>query len=829
MQLLSEQVEKLPARLAEEQQQETPEARSEAERKAELLRVAWARFEAAASAEAEQRRREIEDLKFSRALPADQWPEDVYKARQGREVNGQIVGARPCLTINRLGQPIRQTVAEARQAKLGIQIKPKGDGASKDGAELRQGLIRAIEVDSNAHQARMWALERAAVCGRGFYRILKTYLNDGDFDQDISIERILDQFSVYFDPNAKKPDWSDAEWVFITTDIAEDDYKLRWPDKPIGTGDADQLGGAGNPQPGWVAGEDGKRTIRVAEYFYIEHTARTLIYDPALTAVGVPNGRAFEDELTPEQKAAVTPFAKKRTIDAKTVQWAVINGLDVLDEERWDGRYLPVIPVIGQEFYVEGQRCFKGIVSDAKDAQRSYNYMRSAQVEAIALGNRAPYIVAEGQIEEYQEMWDSASTINYPYLVYKPVTLGGRPVPPPQRNIVEPAIQGVTLAVNEAAEDIRATTGRWEASLGQMNSQDRSGKAILALQQQGAQSSSIYLDNLASVSMTLEGKVLLDLIPKVYDRPGRIMRLLGDAKTDERVVVLGQPFVPGPDGLPQVVEPGAGPMGAGPSAGPMGMPPPGAPMPGPQGAPAPMGGPGMPPPPGMPMPGPAPAAPPKPKLYDLSTPGDYAVVVSVGPSDMTQRDANARLIEGLIQAMPELAPLVGDLWAESLDGPMATKVAERLRKVNPALANALENGEVSPAMVQALQAQLQQMAQAIQQLNEELKTQRYKVDAEKEMTAAKLAAERDLEEMRLNAQREIERMKIEAQAGLEVIKQQGVAKQQAAERAHGTAEASADRDHQSTLADQKAAHQVAADARRAALKPPQPPERQGAS
>src|SRR4030095_6386025 len=164
--------------------------KTDRERKKELVEKAVKQFQVATTAEYQQRQREDEDLKFDRALPTDQWPEGIRTSRAGGVAEtGGVVNERPCLVINKLDQPVQQVINEAPGARLSVEINPKSDGASQAGAEIRQGIYRTIESESRAHIARLWALDRAVKCGRGAYRGVTKYTNDGDFVQDIDNAR----------------------------------------------------------------------------------------------------------------------------------------------------------------------------------------------------------------------------------------------------------------------------------------------------------------------------------------------------------------------------------------------------------------------------------------------------------------------------------------------------------------------------------------------------------------------------------------------------------------------------------------------------------------
>ena len=650
--------------------------------KSDIVETALERFKIVSEAESAQREREVEDLRFDRGLVEDQWPEHIRNSRSG------TIGspARPCLVINKLSQPIQQIIAEARGSRLAIEIKARGDGANDDDATLRQGMIRAIEVESRAHLARQWALERAVKCGRGYYRILKTWANDDDNDIDLVVKRVKNQGSVYFDPYAEEQDCSDANWCIITSDIPISEFTRRWPTKDLPPNSTEKIESKTNMPAGWARSDT---TVRVAEYFWVETTMRKRI-------VSV-EGNFWKDDLKKNDPGMLDELiaggARERNVPIRDVKWCVLNSDEILEEEDWDGRFIPVIPVIGKEYVVDGEETvYKGVVSDAKDSQRSYNYMRSSQVETVGLAPRAPYIMAAGQDEGYKDLWDNANHRNYTRLLYHPVSFEGHLVPPPQRNIQEPAIQAITMAVREADDDIKATTGRHDPSLGR-NPRDQSGKAIERLQEQGSMGTSIYLDNLANISINYEARVILDLLPKVYDRPGRIQRLLGEEDTETHAM-LNAPFIEGPDGKPQAVSDTDDVEGK------------------------------------------------EVKHYDL-TKGSFGVVVSVGPSYKTQRDENSAVMKSILEAAPALTPMLADLWVEQMGGPFAEKAAKRLKDANPNIPKDGEEDDLPPEVqqqIQQAQQQYEELQQAYQELEQKVATDEVKAQAQMAIKQAEIAA-----------------------------------------------------------------------------------------
>jgi hypothetical protein len=496
--------------------QEPPEDRAQRQERDEFLRLALERFRLAAEAETEVRRDSLEDLKF---YAGDQWPAQIVADR--------AVAGRPCLTINLLPESVSQVINQQRQGRPQIQINPQGEGATQEIAELYQGLTRHIEVSSNAEVAYDWAFQYPVICGfSGYIRVLTEFVDDRTLDQEIRIKRILNPFNVYFDPTCQEPDCSDAEWCFVIEDLTPEQYKAEYPGSEVAG--LSNFRSIGDAEREWFRGG----SIRTAEYWYIKKRKRTLV---ALT-----NGAAVFEEDLPEDAQVLHKNGQPltRDVELRQVRCSKINAREVLKQYDWAGKWIPIVPVLGEELVVDGKRKLTGIVRWAKDPQRQYNYMRSALVEAIALAPKAPYIAEEGQLEGHEEEWRDANIRNLGVLKYKGVSLGGNLLPQPQRNFAEAPIAAISVAIGQANQDFRATTRIHEPMLG-ISGGEQSGRAIGMRQNQGNLASFAYVDNLGRAIHHI-GRILVDLIPKIYDRAGRIVRIVKPDQT-KKLVTLGQP------------------------------------------------------------------------------------------------------------------------------------------------------------------------------------------------------------------------------------------------------------------------------------------------
>ncbi len=724
------------------------------------LQQALDRFKVGSDADVEQRNREVDALRFQ--VPDLCWPTEVKDQRKPQLIGGVAIPQRPMLSIPSLDQPIQLVLNAEKAAHLGVAIHPLSDDAEETTAEIIQGLYRRIEVESRASLARSWAFERAVKAGRGYYRVITEPDPDSDdpFDQRIVIKRILQQGSVVLDPFAQEPDYSDGAWAFIINDMPWAAYQRRYPNSQMASFSEGELSAIGMNTGSWVSGDEGEgRAVRVAEYYRMEYeTVSRVLLDDGTDA---PEG-----QVPPGRTARTGKEARTRQEKRPTLYWSTINAIEELEpKQEMDGRYIPIIPVVGRELIpFEQQRRWVGMIEPNKDAVRLLNYSASSAVEMASLETKAPYTMVEGQEEGHEEEWQLANVRNFPYLRYRNVSLNGTPAPPPQRTQVDTSRLGPSmLLLQQAREFIHQGTGAFESALGQQSPNAKSGRAILALQNQHETGSSHFLDNLAEISLTYEAKVVLDLIPHIYDRPGRIARIL-DKEDTPKTVMLNAPFTINP----QTKRPQA------------------APMPGQT--------------PSMPMPGPMPGMPEPKKAaenYDLRK-GRYGVTVSIGKSYKSRREQGADEMGNLFQANPALFPILGDIYLKFRDFPGHLEAAERVKKMLPPPLQTQDDGPDS----QQLQQQLQQAGQMVEQLSKALdeKTQLLESDGQKlQMQAQQSQGEQqvklEIERMRNETQLAITAMKIRADEASAIFQaevmrvgtgmsQQFDATQQAAEHHH---------------------------------------------
>lgn len=487
----------------------------------EILVTALARFALAEEAESDMRKAAQDDLEF---LSGKQWPLEVIQERE--------IDRRPCLTVNRLPQQVQQVTNDQRQNRPSIKVAPVDDLATDEVADLIQGIVRHIEYNSNAETAYDTGGEAAARGGFGYWRLLTDFVDPESFDQEIFIKRIRNQMSVFLDPYAQEPDGSDANWGFITEDLSPDEYDSRHPEAKI-AGNAGDWEAIGNQAPSWAKSD----SRRVAEYFCKEYIDKKIHL--------LSTGETASDEevvgrmARAQESGLESHIVRTRMTKIPVVKWYKITAAEILEKTVWPGSFIPIIPVYGNELFINGKRIVESVIRHAKDPQRMLNYWKSAATETIALAPRTPWVVAEGQLEAYEDIWKEANTKNHAYLPYRPISVDGMPVPPPQRQSFEPAVQAISQAAMGAADDIKATTGVYDSALG-AQSNEVSGVAIDSRSNQTQISNYHFFDNMKR-SLRHTGRCLIDLIPKVYDS-ARAARILKEDGTQD-VVMLNQEHI----------------------------------------------------------------------------------------------------------------------------------------------------------------------------------------------------------------------------------------------------------------------------------------------
>ena len=608
---------------------------------------------------------------------------------------------RPCLTVNRIPQFIRQVSNQARSNRSQLQVNPRGKGATVETAAAIQGLMRSVEIDSDAEIAYDTATDHQLTIGIGFCRLKAEYDAQTGFTQVCRIKRIRNPLSCYWDPSFQEYEGEDWRYFHIIGVLGKDEYEARWGNYSSYQSLTEYIKTTSTAAD-WMP--EGK--VVLAEYFYVtiedkvllELEDGTTLFEGAQLA---KFAQAWQDEY--QGQYPLPQITRTRTVQTKVVRWALHNAVAILEgnKDRTEGKVIPgtripIFPCIGDEQDLDGQVDYRGMVRDAIGPAQMYNFWTSSIAETVALAPKSPWVAAAGQIEEYLDDWKEANTKPFSVLRYDPTTVDGQIVPPPQRSVANPPIEALVMGLKEADQDIKAVMGLFEASLGEKGPQ-QSGKAITAVQQQGVQANSNFLDNRERMKRAI-GRSLLEWMPIIYDE-ARLEHLVApDGKRYQAMIHAGAQFAPNPDEIPPDVT----------------------------------------------------------KVFDIGV-GVFELTINTGPSWQTEKQETEAWLLDLFKVLPGLAAIGADIVLENSDNPAAKQLAQRAKMMLPPQLQDKNDPATALPQLQAQNAQLQQLLQkahaAITSMAQEIQSrlQGKLVDAHAKILAAIIAEKGNIDAAAIKA------------------------------------------------------------------------------
>jgi hypothetical protein len=619
-----------------------------------------------------------DDLRFLNADPLSRW---------GEAFTQRGIDKRPALIVNTLPATLALVVNDIRQNRQSIHVHPVGGGADDEVAEVMEGIIRHIEYDSNADAAYDTAASNAAANGFGYFRLITEYVSEASFDQKMCIKRIRNPFTVYFDPLAQEADGSDARFCIISSRMGKADFRREYPKAEATT---ELFTGTGDGV--WLTADE----VRVAEFYRVEYKKATLcLYSDGSTR--------WADDKTPIPIGVYK--VKERPSFKRKVMWYKITGAEKLEEAEIPFYWIPVFPVWGQEIDIDGKISRSGIVRNAKDPSRMYDFFLTTATEEVAMRPRTPYIGAVGQFETAKQDWATANQVNYSFLEYDAVTVEGQIAPPPQRQPMADVPVGNLQMCAIARDNIKATTGIYDASLG-ARSNETSGVAIRGRQRQADIANFHISDNLGRAIRHL-GRCIVSGFGRVYDtmRVERLLAVDGTGSTAE----INKPTEETNE-LGQTI---------------------------------------------------------RRVLNDMTT-GEYDVVISSGPAYNTMRQEAADGMVAMAQSWPTLMDVAGDKVVKSMDWPGADDISERVADaINmkfPGLIKPEEDGGDETPVVQTPKGPVDvtqagqligQMEQMLEEMGGELAERdkaaelaRINADSREEVARINAASRADVEELK---------------------------------------------------------------------------------
>lgn len=619
-----------------------------------------------------------------------QWDNDIIQARE--------LDDKPCLTVNKVQQHNLMVINDAKQNKPGVRIRPVGDEASFEGAQIFQELVYHTEYISSAENVYDSATSFQVQAGWGYWRIDTDYINDKTFDQEVYIRHIKDPRSVYLDPDINEIDGSDARWGLIFEDMDKELFKKKYPKFASVMGNST----LGNKGDGWITDEQ----VRIALYYYKEEKEDKLVHwiNPNDQQQVIEKVSELDDmqkllyQAIKKEPAAKAAYQfKERNVISNDIHWCKIAGDRIIEgPTRWLGKYIPIVRLVGTETVIDGIWDCKGHTRALINAQQIYNTMTSANVEFISSQSKIPWVAPSAAIEGFEEYYKTANRVNHSYLPYNAYDDDGNQMQPPQRNSAVSGGQGYVQQMQVAQNELMMASGQYQAQMGE-NENAKSGVAINARQRQGDRATYHFIDNQA-VAIRFTGKILIDLYPKVYDTPrikkilaqdGKRMNVKIDVEAGQELQNTTDPNNPTMDNGQKVTE----------------------------------------------------------YVFNPEF-GQYDIQADTGPSFATKRMETAQNMMELIKADEKLLAVGGDILVRNLDFAGAEDLAQRMYNMMPpqvkgeGLPPEIEKAmHQASDMIQGLQAQVGQLTQQVKDKEKELTQKGQRIDLDFRKAASQEARE----------------------------------------------------------------------------------------
>lgn len=492
------------------------------------------RFDRAYTPQQDVREKCIEATRFAR-VPGGQW-EGATAA--GTKLDDQFEKY-PKFEINKVATELNRIIAEYRNNRITVKFRPGDKEASEELANKLNGLFRADYEETDGGEACDNAFDDAATGGFGCFRLTSMLVNEYDpMDerQRIAIEPIYDPSrSVWFDPDAKKYDKSDAMWAFCMYSLSPEKYEAEYGKTPPSSLDVTTM-------TSWEYDWFGPEVVYIAKYYEVRKESVDVIsYRQPLTGeIATYDSDQIEDI---QDELAIAGFQEvaRRSVKRRRVYVSVVDGQSFLEKpRRIPGEHIPLIPVYGKRWFIDDIERVEGHIAKAMDPQRLYNLQVSMLADTAAQDPGQIPTVDPEQVKGYEDYWANRNRKRPAYLPIRPPRdKSGNPTGPAAPASYTPQAQlspAIATMLQLTSADIQEVTGGSQA-MQQMPS-NVAQETVNNLMNRSDMASFIYLDNMAK-SLKRAGEVWLSMAREVYGSD-REVRVVNEDGTDDIALMNAQ-------------------------------------------------------------------------------------------------------------------------------------------------------------------------------------------------------------------------------------------------------------------------------------------------
>lgn len=441
--------------------------------------------------------------------------------------------------FNILRKAMRQILADLNTNPIQVDFDPV-DGTDESGADIIDGMYRADMRNNRSQEAKDNGLMEAVVCGVGAWELTNEYKSNRSGDMEQVIRRVPlyeANNNVFWDPNAKLMDKSDADYVSCLVAYSKDGYQKLYEELTGEDHEGTEVSFA-YPEISfsfpWLGGEDDK--YYVTRFFHRKKAKVTVTVMVDLYG----ETREFDAEQLKEQEDDLIDtgwtVANSRTIERYVVTRYIVSGEGILEETVMPGEHIPIVPDYGERAFIEGEEHYEGITRLAKDPQRLRNFQLSYLADIVSRSPRQKPIFYPEQIQGFEDMYEEAgSENNYPYMLQNMTDANGNPLPVGAVGVMpeQPIPQALMVAIQEsrAAVDDVANPGLPQ----DLADPDASGKAVMAMQGRLDMQSYVYQKN-HKTAMRRDGEIYASMARDIYDTPREVILTKVDGSSSSAMV-----------------------------------------------------------------------------------------------------------------------------------------------------------------------------------------------------------------------------------------------------------------------------------------------------
>jgi hypothetical protein len=502
---------------------------------AEVFTRAKQRFDLAVLPQLETRALALAARRFV-SIPGAQWEGDI----------GDVFDNAIKLEINLTRDGLEKIYRDYNENRIVPDFRPAGGKGDEESAATLDGLHRADSHCFKSQQARDNAFIEGTAGGFGAYRLTNEWADP--FDKDSDQQRInpglviadADQ-RVFFDPDSKLYDKSDAKFAFVITakgrDAFEEEYEGNISDWSVPQVD---------PPYDWFTPDQ----VKVAEYYEVEEsTEKLLILTQLLSG---EEQRYWQTEISDDELAEMKRLGwslKTRNLKRKRVHKYVMSGEEILgDKGQIAGDRIPIAPYYGKRAFVDGIERFEGYVQGKMDVQRLYNMVVSKLAETSAQSPREiPIFAAQQMPQHLADLWARQIVDRHGYALVEPLIdpatgqmlspgpigkVTAATIDPSTAALIQVARNDLTADQQDGSEEVKANTSEEAMAFAATRVDAKSG---------------IFLDNWRQ-TVQCEGEVYLSMSADIYYEAGREVETM-DEEGNDGSETLVQPYVD-PKGTP---------------------------------------------------------------------------------------------------------------------------------------------------------------------------------------------------------------------------------------------------------------------------------------